>query len=160
MPIFGTSGVGRVIAVLPSVGAAVPITIRMQTQTAGGGQAWRPGGTGMILSGFDLRQGTNSQYLPTVGGATHRYLLGDTMGQLKLSGLSGDLGCTPAAANAGIDKVLQAFRQYRVTAAGRPVKVTLGTEIITADLLDVTANLPDPALPLIHWTFALASYPL
>jgi hypothetical protein len=122
--------------------------------------------TRSIITRLTISQQTNVQFLHTLGSHIYIYVFGDRIGQMSLSGISFNAPCelmnpdgTVDLSEIGIAKMLDWYKQNRVSETGQPIRVAIGNRVIEGFVLGSTYDTIEPEAGLIQWGITLNCLP-
>lgn len=104
-----------------------------------------------IITRLTLNHQANVQFLHTLGAHIYIYVFGDRIGQLGLSGLSFNSPCEVTESGLGVERMLQWYKDNRVSQRGAPVRVMIGQVPIEGFVVSSSEDAIDPETGLVQW---------
>lgn len=120
------------------------------------GELWDSREMLAIVTRMDFSAGTQEQLSPTIGGQLYLYVFGDKPSVLTMSGVAFDSLCDTAGGTkrSGFDQLLNYYERKKLSARIDPIRIVLGTQVVTAYLNGIVVNSEDAELHI--WKFTLS----
>lgn len=112
-----------------------------------------------IITRLTLSHQVNAQFLHTLGSAVYIYVFGDRIGQVGLSGLSFNAACGGADARLGVERMLDWYKDNRVSIRGSPVRVMIGNTPIEGFVMSSSVDIVDAETGLVQWGVNMQTLP-
>lgn len=166
MPSIFTSSAGTVMAIAatPNGGSAgTPITILIDSDTAGGVGTTSVGQLGGIITSFVATGETNTQFMHTLQDVIYLTVFGDKIGSLSIGGylfLNNPITCGP---NKTDKEPLKPFYDFfynkYVVREKKPLSIAVGSRMLKGFLLSFQIQMADPQFMLGQFTLQMALLP-
>ena len=166
MPSIFTSsaGTGMAIAATPNGGSAgTPITILIDSDTAGWVGTTSVGQLGGIITSFVATGETNTQFMHTLQDVIYLTVFGDKIGSLSIGGylfLNNPITCGP---NKTDKEPLKPFYDFfynkYVVREKKPLSIAVGSRMLKGFLLSFQIQMADPQFMLGQFTLQMALLP-
>lgn len=111
-----------------------------------------------IVTQVGLSQQGNFQFVHTVNDRIFVYVFGDRISELRVSGVAFAAPCATPGEN-GLDAILRGYERHKLSAAGRPVIVALGSFRFQSFLTGCQTEIVDPDLQLTQFSYRFHSFP-
>lgn len=114
-----------------------------------------------IITRITVSQETNHQFLHTIGGLIYIYVFGDRIGQVVVQGIAFAKDCADESGvgEGGAEKMLEYYKDNRLTAREEEMEVTIGKTPIRGFLTGSSLDIVDPKTRLGQFTYKLATVP-
>lgn len=110
-----------------------------------------------IITRMTMSQQVNVQFLHTIGAHIYIYVFGDRIGNVGLSGLAFHAACDNPGS--GAEKMYKWYKKNRVSNRRRPVKVSIGEELIEGFVVSFSEDVVDPSIGLVQWNVNMVTLP-
>lgn len=152
------------IAATPNGGSAgTPITILIDSDTAGGVGTTSVGQLGGIITSFVATGETNTQFMHTLQDVIYLTVFGDKIGSLSIGGylfLNNPITCGP---NKTDKEPLKPFYDFfynkYVVREKKPLSIAVGSRMLKGFLLSFQIQMADPQFMLGQFTLQMALLP-
>lgn len=144
-----SDGPGRV-TLIPDAG--FPLAVRPQNWP--GAQAAKA-----VITQFSMSAAANVQFLHTLRNFIYVYVFGERLSEMTMGGVAFSNDCTPGA-EVGIESLWDYYRQNRVSSAGTPVSIAIGSRLsFDGFLTGFQATAQDPQSGLVQWGMKFVFFP-
>lgn len=169
MPILWSGSPGRAVA-FPD--PAAPSTVRFMSMTP---ELTFESHT-VIITRVAFSRGCNHQFMHSLGGLVHLYVMGDRVGQIQISGLAFASACNPisqieqlpsGASSAGqetptasgFDKILTYYDDNKLSARAEEIDMVIGNRPLRGYLHSINGQISNPELRITEFNLELAMVP-
>ena len=115
--------------------------------------------TRAIITQAAIAEHGNYQFLHTLNETIFAYVFGDRTGDLRLSGVCFLDTCPEFEGEDGAQQIIENYRQFRISNAGSPIRMSLGIFDYRAFLTDMRLEIADAEHNIGQWTYNFKSFP-
>jgi len=119
--------------------------------------------TAAIITNVGVGQGANVQIQPSLAGSLYVYAFGDSMGSIRLGGMSFIAkvcsGGGGGSQKDGIKELMEFYAANRVSRSLKHINVTIGATVFKGFLLKMQMQIQDAENRFFTWTMDIAAIP-
>jgi hypothetical protein len=111
-----------------------------------------------LVDAPSMRQATNVQFQPSLGGPVYVYVFGDLMGDTTITGTA-FAGLCDNPSNSGIKEVIDYYESNRASVRKETITVTYGSNSLTGFLTQMALSPRDPLYMLTSFSLTIRTLP-